>query len=350
MISRQLLCTTVVYQCQSVHSSLAAPSMRGIVTPGGGGLRSGSFHTNNIPSCCRVGQAAVRASFGVRLLYGTCLHRPSPPQRQSWNGHAISLPLTSPCERSPPMWRQYASSTLMSPSALRKMTIFCPKALTACGLPSPKSLIRPRQCQPRANLVGTARASMSRTSSASGCDIIGTIQPPRPGFVGGQQAYFWVRDRSIQSQTTPTAMTTTPAAYSSNPNAGETFTMPSALPLFSETSRYETTTTTTSRTTATLSPIRRPSAKADPDRLGHANNTVTAASRKTTNRPVPVAETSCARKVIPNRWMLTVANGRKIATTAMTSPPKTSNPAIEGFAAKPLTVAGPSDAISAPPR
>src|SRR6516165_5525149 len=180
MISRQLLCTTVVYQCQSVHPSLAAPSMRGIVTPGGGGLRSGSFQTNNILSCSSVVQACVRASLGVRLLYGTCLHRPSPPQRQSWNGHAISLPLTSPCERSPPMWRQYASSTLMLPSALRKMTSFCPKALTACGLPSPKSLIRPRQCQPRANLVGTARASMSRTSSASGCDIIGTIEPPRP--------------------------------------------------------------------------------------------------------------------------------------------------------------------------
>ncbi len=67
MISRQLLCTTVVYQCQSVHSSLVAPSMRGIVTSGVGGLPSGSFQTNNMPSCSSVVQVAVRASRGVRL-------------------------------------------------------------------------------------------------------------------------------------------------------------------------------------------------------------------------------------------------------------------------------------------
>ncbi len=60
----------------------------------------------------------------------------------------------------------------MLPSPLRKTTSFCPKALIACGLPSPKSLIRPRQCQPRANRVGAACASMSRISSASVCDVI----------------------------------------------------------------------------------------------------------------------------------------------------------------------------------
>jgi hypothetical protein len=68
MISRQLLCTTVVYQCQSVQSSLVAPSMRGMATSGGGGLRSGSFQTNNMPSCCSAIQAWVRANLGVRLL------------------------------------------------------------------------------------------------------------------------------------------------------------------------------------------------------------------------------------------------------------------------------------------
>ena len=68
MISRQLVLTTVVYQCQSVHSSLVAPSIRGMATSGGGGLRSGSFHTNSIPSCSRVVHVAVRASLGTRLL------------------------------------------------------------------------------------------------------------------------------------------------------------------------------------------------------------------------------------------------------------------------------------------
>src|SRR6202042_3829603 len=94
--SRQLVLTVVVYQCQSVHSSLAAPSISGIETSSGGGLPSGSFHTNNIPSCSSVVHFAVRASRGARLLYGTRLQRPSPPHRQSWNGQAISFPFTSP--------------------------------------------------------------------------------------------------------------------------------------------------------------------------------------------------------------------------------------------------------------
>src|ERR1700676_158064 len=106
LILGQVLLSCVVYQRQSVHSSLVAPSIRGIVTSGGGGLCSGSFQTNNIPSCSSVVQVFVRAAFGTRRLYGTRLHRPSPPHRQSWKGHAISSPFTSPCVRSPPMCRQ----------------------------------------------------------------------------------------------------------------------------------------------------------------------------------------------------------------------------------------------------
>src|SRR3954451_13498243 len=51
----------------------------------------------------------------------------------------------------------------------------------ACGLPSPKSLTRPRQCQPRANRVGADWASISRISSASDCDCIRLIQRPSGG-------------------------------------------------------------------------------------------------------------------------------------------------------------------------
>ena len=76
MISRQLLPTTVVYQCQSVHSSLVAPSMRGMVTSGGGGLPSGSFQTNNMPSCSSVVQVAVRASLRRAPRVGHLLASP----------------------------------------------------------------------------------------------------------------------------------------------------------------------------------------------------------------------------------------------------------------------------------
>ena len=72
----------------------------------GGGLPSGSFQTNSRPSCSMVSHAAVRATLGTLRLYGTALQRPSPPQRQSWNGQAISSPLTSPWDRSPPMCLQ----------------------------------------------------------------------------------------------------------------------------------------------------------------------------------------------------------------------------------------------------
>ncbi|SKW58378.1 Uncharacterised protein [Mycobacteroides abscessus subsp. abscessus] len=68
MISRQLVLTTVVYQCQSVHSWLVAPSIRGMATSSGGGLPCGSCQMNNMPSCSRVIQVAVRASLGVRRL------------------------------------------------------------------------------------------------------------------------------------------------------------------------------------------------------------------------------------------------------------------------------------------
>src|ERR1700754_2435090 len=60
----------------------------------------------------------------------------------------------------------------MLPSPPRNTTSFCPKAYTACGLPSPKFLVSPRQCQPRANLGGAASASMCRTSSVSDCNVM----------------------------------------------------------------------------------------------------------------------------------------------------------------------------------
>ena len=58
------------------------------------------------------------------------------------------------------------------PSPLRNTTSFLPKALTACGLPSPKSLVRPRQCQPRANRDGAVAASICRISSVFDCNVM----------------------------------------------------------------------------------------------------------------------------------------------------------------------------------
>jgi len=52
---------------------------------------------------------------------------------------------------------------------------FLPKALTGCGDPSPKSLVKPRQCHPRANRVGAAFASISRTSSRWLAVVIWTV-------------------------------------------------------------------------------------------------------------------------------------------------------------------------------
>ena len=46
------------------------------------------------------------------------------------------------------------------------VTAFCPNACTACGLPSWKSFATPRQCQPRAYLVGKAPGSISRMPTA----------------------------------------------------------------------------------------------------------------------------------------------------------------------------------------
>ena len=83
-----------------------APSMTGIVTSSGGALPSGSFQTNSWPFRSRVRQDRVRAATGTRRAYGIPAHRPSPPQRQSWNGQAMASPLTVPWLRSPPMCLQ----------------------------------------------------------------------------------------------------------------------------------------------------------------------------------------------------------------------------------------------------
>ncbi len=102
-ISRQLVSTVVVYQTQSLHSSLSAPSMRGIATSSVGGLPSGSCQTKSMPSWSRVCQARVLASGGTRRAYGIFWHLPLPPQRQSWNGQAMASPLMVPWLKSPPM-------------------------------------------------------------------------------------------------------------------------------------------------------------------------------------------------------------------------------------------------------
>ena len=78
------------------------PRSAGSSRPAAAGCARGrSRRTTSRParawSTSRCGPAA-----GTRLLYGTFLHRPSPPQRQSWKGQAISSPLTSP-------WRQVAA-------------------------------------------------------------------------------------------------------------------------------------------------------------------------------------------------------------------------------------------------
>ena len=103
--------TRIESQVQSDHSSENAPSIRGIVTGPGGGLPCGSFHTNSCRFCSSVIHDRVRAAGGTRAAYGIRAHRPSAPQRQSWNGQATWSPLTVPWLRSPPMCRQYASRT-----------------------------------------------------------------------------------------------------------------------------------------------------------------------------------------------------------------------------------------------
>jgi len=153
---------------QSVHSSLVAPSMRGIVTSGVGGLPSGSFQDEQHAVLFQRGPGRGAGQPGRAPGVGHLLHRPSPPQRQSWNGHAISLPLTHALREItahvPAVAVEHVDLASNS-GPLRKTTSFWPNALIACGSPSSKSLISPRQCQPRANRVGAACASMSRTSS-----------------------------------------------------------------------------------------------------------------------------------------------------------------------------------------
>src|SRR5260370_38184774 len=104
MTSRQCeFSTRIESQVQLDHSAENAPSIRGIVTCGGGGLPCGSCHTNNCLFCSSVSHDLVRAAGGTRSAYGIAAQCPSPPQRQSWNGQAPWSPLTVPLVRSPPM-------------------------------------------------------------------------------------------------------------------------------------------------------------------------------------------------------------------------------------------------------
>ena len=164
MTSRQFAPSTrMESHVHDVHSSDEAPSMNGIVTSSGGAFPSGSFQTNRWPFRSRVRQARVLAATGTRRAYGIPAHRPSPPQRQSWNGQAMASPLTVPWLRSPPMCLQYASSTCSAPEESANTTSLVPNAATACGPPSRNRAASPRQCQPRANLAGSAPASIVRT-------------------------------------------------------------------------------------------------------------------------------------------------------------------------------------------
>ena len=173
MISRQLLCTTVVYQCQSVHSSLVAPSMRGIVDLRRRRIALGVVPDEQHPVLLqrgpgsRCGPAWARA--GVGHLLASPVAAPAPVVERAGDLVALDLALREVTAHVPAVGVEHVDACR---PPLRKTTSFCPKALIACGLPSPKSLIKPRQCQPRANRVGAACASMSRTSSASDCDVI----------------------------------------------------------------------------------------------------------------------------------------------------------------------------------
>ena len=96
----------MTFQVQSVHASVPIPSSSGGRISRSGADPSTSCQTS---SCAlRTTQAYfwVRARSGTRRAYGIALHLPSPPHRQSWNGQAISSPLTVPRVRSPPMCRQ----------------------------------------------------------------------------------------------------------------------------------------------------------------------------------------------------------------------------------------------------
>ena len=164
MTSRQFAPSTrMESQVQSVHPDVPAPSMNEIVTSSGGAFPSGSFQTNRWPFRSRVRQARVLAATGTRRAYGIPAHRPFPPHRQSWNGQAMASPLIVPWLRSPPMCLQYESSTCSAPEESANTTSLVPNAATACGPPSRNLAASPRQCQPRANLAGSAPASIVRT-------------------------------------------------------------------------------------------------------------------------------------------------------------------------------------------
>ncbi len=164
MISRQCAeGTSRTFQLQSVYfcGSMMSSSSGGR-TSWSAALPSWSCQTISRPLRSTVSYFWVRARSGIRRAYGIALHLPSPPQRQSWKGQAISSPFTVPWVRSPPMWRQYPSSTLSSPLPPCQTTSLPPKASTACGLPSSNCVTGPRQCHPRANRSGAVPRSRDR--------------------------------------------------------------------------------------------------------------------------------------------------------------------------------------------
>src|SRR5215469_13004812 len=177
--SRQLeFWTSNESQVQFDHSGENAPSIRGIVMCSGGGFPCGSFQTKSCLFSSSVSHDLVRAAGGTLFAYGILAQRPSPPHRQSWNGHATWSPLIVPIVRSPPMCRQYPSSTCSPPDESANTTSFVPNACTACGPPWRNRSARPRQCQPRAYRVGSGPASIVLTPSRSDFCLPNPTPPP----------------------------------------------------------------------------------------------------------------------------------------------------------------------------
>ena len=68
MTSRQFAPSTrMESQVQLLHPAEYAPSIRGMVTSGGGALPCGSCQTNSCRFCSSVSQDRVRAVAGTRL-------------------------------------------------------------------------------------------------------------------------------------------------------------------------------------------------------------------------------------------------------------------------------------------
>ena len=81
MISRQLVLTTVVYQCQSVHSSLVAPSIRGMATSVGRRLALGVVPDEQHAVLLQGGPgrgAGQRGTRGVGHLLAPAVAAPAP--------------------------------------------------------------------------------------------------------------------------------------------------------------------------------------------------------------------------------------------------------------------------------